>query len=164
MTPRKLATLLALGLVPTLAAACGDIEAAPADPADTWSQLLQLYCEDAHRCRDDGESAYDPLLHGATVGECLEMWHRRVGTPAELAASVEGGRIDFDAASVDPCLSAREGLECTAYWHDAASEDPTCGLFAGVVPVGGECTVNADCAGEWPECFNGACYERGEGR
>jgi hypothetical protein len=143
-----------------LVAACGGTEPTDApEPGETWARLLQLYCEDAHRCADDGESAYDPFRHGESVSECVELWHRWIGTPAEISTSVEAGRIDLDDDVVDLCLTLREGIACGEYWHTTASEDPTCGLLTGTVPVGGACTINADCVGGFPECFNGECVD-----
>lgn len=97
-------------------------------------------------------------LFGANQAQC-EVTFTNLLEPEAVQASVQSGRILFDANDAEVCLAAAEALTCDQFWagitgETAPPEPAECETaFIGTVGLGETCTIDQDCA-------DGICDDR----
>lgn len=134
-----------------LLVACGGGKGGGAGSAGSAAQAsIEQTCEQAFECEaefPDGGTPFEQLF-GASVTECIANFSE-LFDPAEVQASVDAGRIIYDAADAQVCLDAREAITCAQFWGtEMFDPPPECDTsFVGTVQPGGSCTIEADCAG-----------------
>jgi hypothetical protein len=147
--------LVSLFSISAIVVACGGGDGDSLTPRATVDQTLDLLCKQGHACRAefpaDAPFAFVDVFEN-TEAECnasLDM----LSLADEIQASVDAGRVDFDAGDADACLAFQEGLSCADLWGNFFQEMPptpaVCDTtFVGTVPIGSACTIDLDCAGD----------------
>ena len=130
--------------------ACGGGEGGGVGSAGEAAQAsLEQTCATAFECQaefPDGGSSFEQLF-GASEAACVAKLGAAFA-PADVQASVDAGRIIYDAADARVCLDAREATTCAEFWGGEPELPPECGTaFVGAVQPGGACTIDLDCAG-----------------
>lgn len=122
---------------------------------------IQASCEKAFACMSSYDAAMNndtPFAqsYGTSVSDCVTRTNailtQLLGADylTKLDASVDAGRITFDAADAQACLDAGSAQTCDQFFdQNGATYTPpaACGTaLAGTVATGGECTIEDDCA------------------
>ena len=154
--------ILLAGLVASLVS-CGRDEQEGMTPTQTMRTIAVALCERAFECSG---SAPEPLDY-ATVAECADEWLAGTGAnQAAIEASIEAGRISWDADDAEYCArlvaEALGDLSCENYWNENEAalgvDDPRCDtLGAGLVADGDACTIDDDCASVGSDCIDDVC-------
>ena len=153
----SIASLLGLAL-----AACGGGGGDSLSAGEAWSENIQQICDKAHDCRDSfptGQGFSFEQLYGNTVDECVDSFET-LGTAAQVDASAEAGRIDYDEADAQACLdeSMIDTLTCEMFWAGEGPDVPECETaLVGTVANGGSCTISLDCMDIQAFCEGGVC-------
>lgn len=155
-------TILLTGLVASLVS-CGRDDEDGMSPTETMRAMAVALCERAFECSG---SAPEPLPY-ATVAECVDEWIDGAGVnQAAIEASIEAGRISWDADDAEYCASlvaeALGDLSCADYWNENEAalglDDPRCdALGAGLVADGDACAIDDDCAVDGSDCNDLVC-------
>jgi len=147
----RVALIAAIGLL----AACGD-DGVTIDTNDEnfCEQISDVICHNIYSCCTESEiqSLLD-VSEPRTELQCREDIKRRCDrTSPDLRDSLDAGRVTFDAARLNACLTAilaPDGVCAEVVqgndlpWTEACEEAP----WVGTVATGGSCFFNFDCAG-----------------
>ena len=150
-TPGLLLLVIALG-------ACGG----SLSVEEAFDGALDSACEKAFECRSSypgGETQF-VSFYGNSEADCRARLGALIDLQvAEVEASVEAGRIEYDAGDAEECLDAYADLTCEEAWStDGQEESAACeNAFRGTVPDGGQCTNDMDCAADGSDCDDGVC-------
>jgi hypothetical protein len=112
---------------------------------DYCDEYAGITCEAAERCG---------CLEGVPVSFCLA--YQADECQGDVIDPVEAGRYAYDALEAGRCLAAMRSMlrDCTGeslYWPDACDD-----MLVGLVPEGGACDGDSECAGDL-ECYSDAC-------
>jgi hypothetical protein len=136
-------------------AACGGGQGGGGAGAAADRSLTQT-CAKAFACEASfpADSGFEfEGLFGISEAECQANF-RQVFDPAEIQASVDAGRVIFDAGDADVCLDAAAALTCDEFWGNFTGDNPTpqpaeCDTaFIGTVEDGGTCSIDLDCVND----------------
>jgi len=131
---------------------------------------VEAVCTPAHTCRDsfpqDQGLDFEDLF-GTTQPACVANLGANTRAD-EIQASVDAGRITFNAGAAAACLAFVDGLSCADFWDSVLTGNPpqpaACETtFIGTVPLGGMCVISDDCAGQTAFCNSMTCTDGGEG-
>lgn len=117
---------------------------------------VRLFCEAAHHCRDWYVEPPEPIepfeaRYGSTESECVEIL---LGQYGDVQASVDAGRILYDARDAEECIDRTYYGRCADFWRGAYVRPAACETaFVGIVPDGGFCTSELDCVDPSSRCF-----------
>ena len=154
----SIASLLGLAL-----AACGGGGGGSLSAGEAWTENLEEVCTKAHECRDSfpsGQGVTFEQLYGNDVAGCVDSFEMFLGTAAQVDASAEAGRIDYDEADAQACLDATDfgSLTCDQFWAGEDQDIPECETaLVGAVANGGSCTISLDCMDFDALCEGGVC-------
>lgn len=161
--------LILIGSSLTLAlGACGGDDGTALDrPSDAYAAFMRITCEKAYECM----SSFDPAMHngttftqryGTSFDECQvkyrDLLERFLGPDfyVKLDASVDAGRITYNADDFAVCVAAARALTCDQFFGQNGQmsyEPPECATgFVGNVATGAMCTLDLDCATDGDEC------------
>ena len=125
---------------------------------------LDFICTRAFECKAD-YPATAPIPHeqlfGANETACKGLLSESFDG-AGVQASVDAGRVTYNAADAQVCIDFTEGLSCTDLWgnifDNTPPNPPECeSAFVGNVAPGGTCTTDFDCATDGASCTDGTC-------
>jgi hypothetical protein len=152
----KLKWLGSTFLVSALTLSCGGGGGGGDTPSEAILASIDQTCSIAHECRDSfppdlGFEFVD--LFENTEAECVTAFNTGLDLDA-VEASVDAGRVIFDAGDARTCQNAIEALNCAQFWGDEESADiPECDTdFVGTVADGGTCTISLDCTNDDSFC------------
>lgn len=96
-------------------------------------------------------------VYGASAEDCIAANDPQIIAVAEqYQASVDAGRMIYDAGAAQDCLDDENGYSCDEYW--TVPESDACEqIFVGTVATGGECDFSAECANLAEICDLGTC-------
>jgi len=133
-----LAVLGTLALTAVNALACGDTES-ESGTIKTFDDLLQALADDVCRGNCDQNSAtYFEIQYGAECAELMPLVYESIG--ATLQASLDAGKMGFDAEQAQRCIDLRAAKACDE------AESACDAVFIGHVPVGEACSSSEECA------------------
>ena len=136
-------------------AACGGGGSLGAEEA--FHEGIQGVCEKAFECEaefDGGGFITFEELYGTSVDNCVSMFETLLG---DVGASVEAGRIEYNADDAQACLDGTDFGTCEQFFMGDYDEPAECDTaFVGTVPNGEECETELDCADENATC-DGVC-------
>lgn len=134
-------------------AACGGGGGGIDSPSDALITAINNSCAKAFDCRDsfppDAGVTFEEVF-GTSEAECAALDAEDQADLDALEASVEAGRVDFDAGDAQVCLNGLNAATCDQFWgiDETFVEPPECDTtFIGTVADGGMCTISDDCAG-----------------
>jgi MYXO-CTERM domain-containing protein len=133
---------LVIGLV---AAGCGGGSGSSGGPVslDQFpAAYAQAICDQNFKC-----ASADDIM-GRTKQDCLDtnLSGLQFLSP-QLRASVQKGRLGYDAAQMGTCIASLRGMSC-ADWTSGLVEPAGCkDAFVPKVAVGGACTQDGECIG-----------------
>ena len=151
-----------------LAACGGGSSGPPAKLSDAFQDSIHRQCQKAFDCK----SSYVAAMHqndsfenhygGATVDACANSVKTLLLTFngqdffTKLDASVTAGRIKYNAADYETCLTAGEAETCDQFFRQngaTAAPPAACNTAeVGLVATGGACTIDEDCAVDGNSC------------
>lgn len=157
MMIKRLLLGLSLTVLPLSLAACGDTGGGSIALEDLADEVDEAFCEADVKC---GESP--------DMATCLDTrYGDREDELKTISASVEAGRISYDAEQAAECLDLIRGMECrfSSTFDEAAFEAACRAVFTGTVADGGACVEDEECASQECEpptdctmsCCVGAC-------
>ncbi len=153
-------------LLVLLGVACGDDDGPFTDPDGftpetdagppddrTFLELCyqpELYCERLYACAEPERLASDQLLFGhEDEASCVEAQHAITGVLCHaLESSLWAGRMTVDRPKLVACVDYVAELSCHEYVHADPTTHELCQgspFLSPNVPLGGECTENAEC-------------------
>jgi hypothetical protein len=108
------------------------------------------YCDEAFTCQASfptttGDTFADEF--GASASECYSD-SAAYEMPAQVEAEITAGKIHYDAAAAQACVSGLTFGSCTDFWNGTGGTVPTeCDTaLVGTVADGGACVVDYDCS------------------
>jgi hypothetical protein len=123
-----------------------------ATPSEIVTDQLDLFCERAFECMadypTDAPVAFDDFFQ-TDVASCQANFDT-ISLADEIQASVDAGRIDFDAGDGASCNAFFDGESCVDFWGTFFDDSPpspaSCdSTFLGNVADGAACTIDLDC-------------------
>lgn len=136
-------------------AACGGGGGISAD--DAIHEGVHAVCEKAFECEDEfdgGGFVTFEDIYGTSVDDCASRFEAEVG---DVGASVDAGRIEYNADDAQACLDGTDFGTCEQFFMGDYDEPAECDTaFVGTVPNGDDCETSLDCADEDALC-DGVC-------
>jgi hypothetical protein len=124
---------ITLGLAISFAAACGS-NAPSIAYSDLDDALQKARCEQLVRCHEFPDQA-----------SCTSF--SRVLPNTSIAAAISAGKIHYDGAQAQDCVTQTSQLSCDTTAHDAHVTPAACDqMFAGTVAGGTSCSLDEECA------------------
>jgi hypothetical protein len=150
-----------------------DADAAPAggDLDAFGGELVTALCGRFVECCEVTElEAFFEKPTPTSVEECVDQLEEPFAADfARIEASIEAGRMRFDAAEGDACVAAFAASSCSEFAALLIEEDLCGAALVGLVETGGVCRYSGDCAigtcdGQKGGTLDGTCYDdAGEG-
>jgi hypothetical protein len=144
-----------------LAAACGEDGVTVSTNEDNFcDEVAEVACHNLYQCCTEGEiedylEVDDPRTELQCRDDAKRICERRY---TGVSDSIKNGRISFDGAKLDACLTAylAPSGQCSQVtmetpWLEACKENP----FVGQVAIGGTCFLSIDCAGSPDDTYCG---------
>jgi hypothetical protein len=151
MKTKLFSILVVSGFLGTLAA-CGSPSV-----SDSLDDAISTQCAKAFDCMssfptDEGFAFED--LYGSSESACVSnLETASAESKSQYQASVDAGRIIYNADDAQACLDAENALSCDQFWRGDSPEPTACDTaFQGTVADGGACTIDDDCATGSSEC------------
>lgn len=154
--PTRACLTIAVALLSILAAACGrageDPPTATRAYDDFVNEITDTTCERVYQCPEKAPSLVFYLGRFENEGECkivLQESSKAAESTEQIKLAVDEGRIAYDAEQAEVCLAALDtelaGARCAANFD---ADVPACDkVFVGKVAAGGDCAIDAECAG-----------------
>ncbi len=157
--------LALLGAAALIASACSDDGGGePLTAGEATARSTEEGCAQAHECEDSYPTSPGPSFEAIfqdSPEACADFVADVLGIdPVKVQASVDAGRISYDAEDFAECL-AYETASCENFWRsfdNAEGVPEACQTdLYGTVPDAGTCTIPLDCAGDGSTCTDGVC-------
>jgi hypothetical protein len=132
-----------------------DADTTPLTVADAYHESIALACAKAFECRDSfpGTPTEFTDAYGDTEEACIANFEALVGqAAADTQASVDAGRIVYNADDARTCLDGLATIDCPSYWNGDNQPAECDTTFIGQVADGGPCTIDDDCATDAAYC------------
>lgn len=130
-------------------AACGDDGGGSSLTAGSYlTQFTDIFCGSAFECESSFPETPQTGTHEDNFGPDEATCKTGFITAEQIQASVDAGRVTFDAGVARTCLSKFEALDCAGYWDalTVTGLPAECDVaLVGTVATGGQCTLNVDC-------------------
>jgi hypothetical protein len=159
---KKTSVVLPLFLIGGITVACGGGDGGGSlTPAAAIDEQVDLLCGAAFECMSSfptDKGVTHAQLFGANEAACQTMFDGLFDADA-VQASVDAGRIEYDAADAAACNDAFDALSCDDLWlvvfdDPAAPPEPAAcdTAFVGTIADGGACTIDQDCEADASGC------------
>lgn len=129
-------------------AACGDDGGGSLTAGGFLTQFGDVYCGTAFECEPSFPTNLG-VTHEDVFGADIAACKSRLITSDQLQASVDAGRVTFNATAAGTCISKLDAFDCPGFWTALTSTNgfpAECdAATVGTVQTGGTCTINLDC-------------------